>query len=142
MTHTARRPTIQGQRADRKNNLLVVAELSRVSGEKLTSYPRTDAWCDFGACVARPRVFGAGAVRHQPLHARHLPAPAASWRSGPVSQRGGRVRVGDLIGEDASQESAAVGETLNLAARIQGESEANTVTISDATHTLVAGLFE
>ena len=54
----------------------------------------------------------------------------------------GRVRVGDLIGEGASQESAAVGETLNLAVRIQGESEANTVTISDATHPLVAGLFE
>ena len=54
----------------------------------------------------------------------------------------GPVVVGDLIGEGASQESAAVGETLNLAARIQAESEANTVTISEATRTLVAGLFE
>ncbi len=54
----------------------------------------------------------------------------------------GPVVVGDLIGEGASQESAAVGETLNLAARIQGESEANTVTISEATRTLVAGLFD
>lgn len=54
----------------------------------------------------------------------------------------GSVVVGDLIGEGASQESAVVGETPNLAARLQGEAAANTVMISDATRALVAGMFE
>ena len=54
----------------------------------------------------------------------------------------GVVIVGDLIGEGASQESAAVGQTLNLASRLQEQSDTNAVTISDATRTLVAGLFE
>ena len=42
----------------------------------------------------------------------------------------GSVVVGDLIGEGASQESAVVGETPNLAARLQGLAEKDTVVIS------------
>lgn len=53
----------------------------------------------------------------------------------------GSVVVGDLIGEGASQESAVVGETPNLAARLQSAAEPNTVVISDSTHTLLHGLF-
>ena len=54
----------------------------------------------------------------------------------------GPVVVGDLIGEGASQESAVVGETPNLAARLQSAAEPNTVIISDSTHDLLYGLFK
>jgi len=54
----------------------------------------------------------------------------------------GPVVVGDLIGEGASQESAVVGETPNLAARLQAVAEPDTVVISAATHVLVSGFFE
>jgi class 3 adenylate cyclase len=37
----------------------------------------------------------------------------------------GLVVIGDLIGADASQEQAIVGETPNLAARLQGIAEPN-----------------
>ena len=54
----------------------------------------------------------------------------------------GPVVVGDLIGEGASQESAVVGETPNLAARLQGAATKNTVVIGPRTSELVRGLFE
>jgi class 3 adenylate cyclase len=54
----------------------------------------------------------------------------------------GPVVVGDVIGEGASQESAVVGETPNLAARLQGEADENQVVIAQATQRLVGGLFE
>ncbi|MCA1444788.1 AAA family ATPase, partial [Ensifer sp. IC4062] len=54
----------------------------------------------------------------------------------------GLVVVGDLIGEGSAQEAAVVGETPNLAARLQALAEPNTVVIADGTHRLVAGLFE
>jgi class 3 adenylate cyclase len=54
----------------------------------------------------------------------------------------GLVVVGDLIGAGASQEQAIVGETPNLAARLQGIAEPNTVVIADSTRRLVGNLFE
>jgi len=54
----------------------------------------------------------------------------------------GLVVVGDLIGEGASQESAVVGETPNLAARLQGMAGANCVTIASSTYDLAGGMFE
>ncbi len=54
----------------------------------------------------------------------------------------GHVVVGDLIGEGASQESAVVGSTPNLAARLQALASANTVVVSPGTHDLVKGQFE
>jgi class 3 adenylate cyclase len=50
----------------------------------------------------------------------------------------GLVVVGDLIGSGASQEQAIVGETPNLAARLQGVAEANSVVIAESTRKLVA----
>jgi class 3 adenylate cyclase len=50
----------------------------------------------------------------------------------------GLVVVGDLIGSGASQEQAIVGETPNLAARLQGIAEPNTVVIAESTRRLVA----
>jgi class 3 adenylate cyclase/predicted ATPase len=54
----------------------------------------------------------------------------------------GLVIVGDLIGSGASQEQAIVGETPNLAARLQGVAESNSVVIAESTRKLVGGLFE
>jgi hypothetical protein len=54
----------------------------------------------------------------------------------------GLVVVGDLIGSGASQEQAIVGETPNLAARLQGVAEPNNVVIAESTRKLVGNLFE
>src|ERR1700752_1428105 len=54
----------------------------------------------------------------------------------------GLVIVGDLIGSGASQEQAIVGETPNLAARLQGIAEPNSVVIAESTRKLVGNLFE
>jgi class 3 adenylate cyclase len=54
----------------------------------------------------------------------------------------GTVVVGDLIGEGAAQEQAVVGETPNLAARLQTLAEPGTVLISASTHRLTGGNFE
>jgi len=54
----------------------------------------------------------------------------------------GLVVVGDLIGSGASLESAAVGDTPNLAARLQTAAPPNMVAISEATRRLTGDLFE
>ena len=54
----------------------------------------------------------------------------------------GLVVVGDLIGSGASQEQAIVGETPNLAARLQSIAEPNAVVIAESTRKLVGNLFE
>jgi class 3 adenylate cyclase/tRNA A37 threonylcarbamoyladenosine biosynthesis protein TsaE len=54
----------------------------------------------------------------------------------------GMVVVGDLIGTGSAQEQAVVGETPNLAARLQGIAEPNTVVIAASTRKLLGNLFE
>lgn len=54
----------------------------------------------------------------------------------------GLAVVGDLIGAGAAQERGVVGETPNLAARVQGLAEPNTIVIADGTRRQVGGLFE
>jgi class 3 adenylate cyclase len=54
----------------------------------------------------------------------------------------GLVVVGDLIGEGSAQEQSVVGETPNLAARLQTLAEPGTVVIAASTRRLVADLFE
>jgi class 3 adenylate cyclase len=54
----------------------------------------------------------------------------------------GLVVVGDLIGSGASQEQAIVGETPNLAARLQGLADPSSVVIAESTRKLVGDLFE
>ena len=71
-----------------------------------------------------------GALKtHAPLQAR-------------VGIATGLVVVGDLIGSGASQEQAIVGETPNLAARLQGIAEPNSVVIAESTRKFVGNLFE
>ena len=54
----------------------------------------------------------------------------------------GLVVVGDLIGVGAAQEQAVVGETPNLAARLQSIAEPDTVVIAESTRRLLGNLFE
>jgi len=54
----------------------------------------------------------------------------------------GLVVVGDLIGEGSAQEQSVVGETPNLAARLQALAEPGTVVIAAGTRRLVGDLFE
>jgi len=54
----------------------------------------------------------------------------------------GLVVVGDLIGEGASEEIVAMGDTPNLAARIQALAEPGAVLVAQGTLELTAGVFE
>ena len=54
----------------------------------------------------------------------------------------GLVVVGDLIGSGEAQERGIVGETPNLAARLQGIAEPNMVVIAEGTRRLLGNLFE
>src|ERR1700733_5416888 len=75
-------------------------------------------------------VVAVGALKtHAPLQAR-------------VGIATGLVIVGDLIGSGASQEQAIVGETPNLAARLQGIADPNKVVVAENTRKLLGNLFE
>jgi class 3 adenylate cyclase/predicted ATPase len=54
----------------------------------------------------------------------------------------GLVVVGDLIGEGSAREQSVVGETPNLAARLQGLAGPDAVVISASTRRLLGGLFD
>ncbi len=54
----------------------------------------------------------------------------------------GLVVVGDMIGEGAAQEEAVVGETPNLAARLQETALASAVVVADGTRRLLGEVFD
>ena len=54
----------------------------------------------------------------------------------------GLVVVGEIVGSGAAQERAIVGETPNLAARLQALAAPDTILVSEATQNLLGGLFE
>ena len=54
----------------------------------------------------------------------------------------GIVVVGDLLGSGESQERGVVGDTPNLAARLQGIAEPDSVVIAESTRKLLGDLFE
>ncbi len=54
----------------------------------------------------------------------------------------GMVVAGDLVGLGSAQEQAVVGETPNLAARLQSMAEPNAVVIAESTRKLLGNLFE
>jgi class 3 adenylate cyclase len=54
----------------------------------------------------------------------------------------GLVVVGDLIGSGEAQERGIIGETPNLAARLQGIAQPNMVVIAEGTRKLLGNLFE
>jgi class 3 adenylate cyclase/predicted ATPase len=71
-----------------------------------------------------------------------LQTPAGEALAARVGVATGLVVVGDLIGRGSAREEAAVGETLNLAARLQGLAEPGSVTIAEGTRRLLGGLFD
>ena len=75
---------------------------------------------------AAPRLVTAAAA---PLHIR-------------VGIATGVVVVGDLLGSGEAQERGVVGDTPNLAARLQGIAEPDSVVIAEGTRKLVGNLFE
>jgi class 3 adenylate cyclase/tetratricopeptide (TPR) repeat protein len=54
----------------------------------------------------------------------------------------GLVVVGEIIGTGSAQERTIVGETPNLAARLQALAEPDTILVSESTQHLLGGLFE
>jgi len=69
-------------------------------------------------------------------------APGGEPLAARVGIATGLVIVGDLLGEGNARESAVVGETPNLAARLQGLAAAGEIVLSSATRNLVEHLFE
>ena len=81
------------------------------------------------AGLALVRAVGGLAAAGRPLAAR-------------VGIATGLVMVGELIGEGVAKEQTVVGETPNLAARLQALAAPGSVIISQATQRLIGGLFE
>ena len=71
-----------------------------------------------------------------------LTAPGGEPLAARIGIATGLVVVGDLVGEGSAQEEAVVGDTPNLAARLQALAEPGSVVVADGTHRLVAGLFD
>ena len=69
-------------------------------------------------------------------------APDGSTLSTRVGIATGVVIVGDLIGSGATQEAAVVGETPNLAARLQGVAGVNQLVIAKETQRLLGAIFD
>ncbi len=68
--------------------------------------------------------------------------PAGEALAARVAIATGLVVVGDLVGEGVAQEQAVVGDTPNLAARLQGIAAPGQVVIADATRRLLGSGFE
>jgi len=86
------------------------------------------------------RAVRAGLAVTQAMGKLHTPSgKALQARIGIAT---GLVVVGDLVGEGAAQEEAVVGDTPNLAARLQGAAEPGTVAIAEATRRLLGDAFD
>ena len=72
-----------------------------------------------------------------------LPRPAAVTE--PLTARvgiaSGVVVAGDLIGDGSAEEEAVLGETVNLAGRLQAVAEPGNVVVAQGTHALLGGRF-
>ena len=71
-----------------------------------------------------------------------LQAPTAEPLACRVGIATGLVVVGDLVGVGAVQEQAVVGETPNLAARLQGLAQPGAVLVAPSTRRLLRGVFD
>ncbi|SIO47947.1 Predicted ATPase [Bradyrhizobium erythrophlei] len=70
-----------------------------------------------------------------------LAAPGGGALAARVGIATGLVVVGHLVGEEEARERAVVGETPNLAARLQGVAEPGRVVVAEATRRLLGDLF-
>lgn len=71
-----------------------------------------------------------------------MKAPSGNRLSARAGIATGLVVVGDLVGEGAAQEEAVVGDTPNLAARVQGLAEPGQVVVAEGTRSLLGNVFE
>ena len=69
-------------------------------------------------------------------------APGGEILAARIGIASGLVVVGDLIGEGAAQEEAVVGETPNLAARLQNVASPGQIVLPESTRRLLGGGFE
>ena len=84
-------------------------------------------------------VHAALGIVHEIKRLKALPDADLQVRAGVAT---GLVVVGDLVGEGTAEERAVVGETPNLAARLQTLAAPNTVVAAPTTERLLRGLFE
>ncbi|MFK5979761.1 MAG: adenylate/guanylate cyclase domain-containing protein [Rhizobiaceae bacterium] len=73
---------------------------------------------------------------------KDVQGPNGGFLSTRVGIATGVVIVGDLIGSGATQEAAVVGETPNLAARLQGLAQPNQLVLPQETLSLLGNVFE
>jgi class 3 adenylate cyclase len=71
---------------------------------------------------------------------RHLQAPELLQAR--IGLATGLAVVGDLIGSGAAREEAVVGETPNVAARLQASAQPDTIVVAESTRRLIGSLFE
>ena len=76
-----------------------------------------------------------------PRRSRRLQTRAREKLAVRVGIATGLVVAGDLVGQGAAQEQAVVGDTPNLAARLQGLADAGGVVVSSATRRLIGDRF-
>ncbi|MEQ1753657.1 MAG: adenylate/guanylate cyclase domain-containing protein [Micropepsaceae bacterium] len=121
----------------------VAAEIERVEGN-VAKYMGDGVLAYFGWPKAHEneaeRAVRAGLAISGAVSA--LKDPMGSPLSARVGIATGLVVVGDLIGRGSSQEETVVGDTPNLAARLQSFAAPNQVVVSETTNSLVAGMFE
>src|SRR5262249_18316486 len=119
-------------------------ELVERNGGFVAKYMGDGVLADFGY----PQAHEHDAER--PVRAGLTPVdriPKLSTNAGSVVQvrigiATGLVVVGDLIGAGSAQEQVVVGETPNLAARLQALAEPGAVVVASSTRRLTGGLFE
>ena len=110
--------------------------VAHLMGDGVLAYfgwPRADE--DDAECAVRAGLAIALAVGR-------LPAPTAETLAVRIGIASGLVVVGDLIGEGGSQTEEVVGETPNLAARLQEVAAAGAVVIAEGTRRLLGEVFE
>ncbi|WP_192257371.1 AAA family ATPase [Mesorhizobium silamurunense] len=127
----------------RKYQIAVAAEITRVDGH-VAKFMGDGILAYFGwpraheneaERAVRAGLAIAGAVAK-------LATPAKEPLGARVGIATGLVVVGDLVGEGAAQEEAVVGETPNLAARLQSLAEVGAVVVAEPTRRLLGELFE
>src|SRR3989454_7658646 len=125
---------------------LITAEVHRFEGT-INQYTGDGVMALFGAPIAHedsPRRAAHAALGIQSAvhdYARELETERGLTLEMRVGLNTGLVVVGK-IGDDLRMDYTAVGDTTNLAARLQQNARPGSVVISDATHRLVAGFFE
>jgi len=83
------------------------------------------------------RAVRAGLALLDAMSAAQMPRPQVR-----IGIATGLVVVGELIGDGAAQERVAVGETLNLAARIQSVAFPDQIAVGELTHRLAGAAFD